>query len=155
MTHPFSLPFLPRPSIFSGPSIPPAHPSFSPHSFFSPHPQQVAGPSPFPAQEAPPAHLTLSLSSSPTGGPHLSGLPPTSRRRLLLTWPPAARPPASPVPSPLPHRVAVSAPQPHSRRLTTTPPETPAPSLFPTRDGNGAGSGRVEHTHARPDMGSG
>jgi hypothetical protein len=23
------------------------------------------------------------------------------------------------------------------------------------RDGNGAGSGRVEHTHARPDMGSG
>jgi hypothetical protein len=23
------------------------------------------------------------------------------------------------------------------------------------RDGNGAGTGRVEHTHARPDMGSG
>jgi hypothetical protein len=24
-----------------------------------------------------------------------------------------------------------------------------------SRDGNGAGSGQVEHTHARPDMGSG
>jgi hypothetical protein len=30
-----------------------------------------------------------------------------------------------------------------------------APACAASRDGNGAGSGRVEHTHARPDMGSG
>jgi hypothetical protein len=28
-------------------------------------------------------------------------------------------------------------------------------TLVPIRDGNGAGSGWVEHTYARPDMGSG
>jgi hypothetical protein len=68
----------------------------------------------FPAQLHPPTHSTSPLSHSPTGGPHLSGASPTSRRCLLLTWPPPARPQTSPAPSPLHHRVAVSAPQPHS-----------------------------------------
>jgi hypothetical protein len=42
-----------------------------------------------------------------------------------------------------------------ARKHLATAPQTLGVMHASIRDGNGAGSGRVEHTHARPDMGSG
>jgi hypothetical protein len=75
--------------------------------------------------------LPLPLFPSPTGGPHLSGVSPTSRRRLLLTWPPAAPPPRPPAPLRLPTERGIQC-TPARRRAAPPPlPETAAPPAPP------------------------